>query len=85
MREFNLLIWMTQLGLSIAMPLGGFLFLGLWLYNSVGWGQWTIWLGLVLGLTGAINGFRDSMRAMERMSKGKDKPEPPPVAFNDHH
>ena len=84
MKEFNLLIWMTQLGLSVALPLGGFLFLGVWLHNSLDWGQWTIWTGLVLGLVGAVNGFRDSMRAMERMSKGKHSPEPPPVAFNDH-
>ncbi len=84
MKEFNLLVWMTQLGLSTALPLGGFLMLGVWLHKSIGWGQWTIWVGLILGIIGAVNGFRDSLRAMERMSRDKKPPEPPPVAFNSH-
>lgn len=84
MKEFNLLIWLTQLGLSTALPLAGFLILGVWLHKSIGWGQWTIWVGLVLGIIGAVNGFRDSLRAMERMSKDKKPPEPPPTAFNSH-
>lgn len=84
MKEFNLLIWLTQLGLSIALPLAGFTLLGVWLHNDRGWGQWTIWTGLVLGLICAVNGFRDSLRAMERMSKPKKDPGPPPTAFNDH-
>lgn len=85
MKEFNLLIWLTQLGLSVALPLGGFLFLGVWLCKSMGWGQWTIWTGLILGLIGAVNGFRDSLKAMEHMSRDKQKPEPPPVSFNEHN
>ena len=84
MKEFRLLIWMTQLGLSVALPLAGFLFLGVWLHRAQGWGLWTIWLGLILGFAGAVNGFRDSMRAMEQMSKSKKNPEPPPIAFNNH-
>ena len=31
MKNLNLLIWLTQLGLSVAVPLGGFILLGLWL------------------------------------------------------
>ena len=84
MKEFNLLIWLTQLGLSVALPLAGFLFLGIWLHRVQDWGQWTIWAGLILGFIGAVNGFRDSLRAMERMSKPDNDPEPPPIAFNDH-
>ncbi len=84
MKEFNLLIWLTQLGLSTALPLAGFLLVGVWLHKSIGWGQWTIWVGLVLGIIGAVNGFRDSLRAMERMSQDKNPPPPPPIAFNSH-
>lgn len=84
MKEFNLLIWLTQLGLSVALPLAGFVLLGVWLHKDLGWGQWTIWAGLVLGLIGAVNGFRDSLRAMELMRKDKHEPEPPPVSFNEH-
>lgn len=84
MKEFNLLIWLTQLGLSTALPLAGFLILGVWLHRSIGWGQWTIWAGLVLGIIGAFNGFRDSLRAMERMTKDKNPSDPPPAAYNSH-
>ena len=84
MRDLRLLIWLTQLGLSTALPLAGFLILGVWLHKSMGLGQWTIWVGLILGIIGAVNGFRDSLRAMEHMSKDKKPPEPPPIAFNNH-
>lgn len=84
MKDFNLLIWLTQLGLSVAVPLAGFLLLAVWLHQSCGWGVWVILVGLVLGLVSAVNGFRSSLRAMELMSKKRDRQEPPPVSFNEH-
>ena len=83
-KALKLLPWITQLGISVAMPLAGFVFLGVWLHRSIGWGQWAIWVGLGLGITGAFNGFRDSLRAMERLSKDRAPSEPPPTAFNSH-
>ena len=70
MKDLSLLVWLTQLGLSVALPFGGFILLALWLQSEWGWGQWVLWVGIVLG--------------MERLSKGKKDPEPPPVSFNDH-
>ena len=84
MKEFNLLIWLTQLGLSVALPLTGFVLLAVWLYRACGWGVWVIPVGLIVGLISAVNGFRSSLQAMELMSKSKKKPEPPPVSFNEH-
>lgn len=84
MREFSLLIWLTQLGLSVALPLAGFVWLGVWLHESRGWGVWTVWVGIALGISGAISGFRSAIRSMEIMSKDRKKPSPPPVSFNDH-
>lgn len=83
MKNVNLLIWLTQLGLSVAVPLAGFLFLGIWLHNSCGWGQWTVWAGVILGVITGADGLRQSLRAMARMS-GERKKETPPVSFNDH-
>ena len=83
MKEMNLLIWLTQLGLSVALPLVGFVFLAVWLYRELGWGVWVIPVGLLLGLVSAVNGFRNSLKAMELMSKSK-KQDPPPVSFNEH-
>ncbi len=83
MKDFSLLVWLTQLGLSVAFPLAGFILLALWLRNSLGWGSWVIWVGVALGFCCAIVGFRDSLRAMERISRGSKNPDPP-VSFNDH-
>lgn len=85
MKELSLLVWLTQLGLSVAFPLAGFILLAVWLQRSLGWGDWVIWAGLILGLSGAVSGFRHSLKAMELLSRDKKKPkDPPPVSFNEH-
>ena len=84
MKDINLLIWLTQLGLSVAMPLIGFTFLGIWLSRSWGFGTWTVWAGIILGILSAVNGFRSSLQAMKFMTKDKKNSDPPPVSFNDH-
>ena len=83
MKTINLLIWLTQLGLSVAIPLAGFILLGIWLNDGCGWGQWTIWVGVILGVATAADGLRQSLKAMQRMS-GKKEEDQPPVSFNDH-
>lgn len=84
MKEYRLLIWLTQLGLSVALPLAGFVLLGVWLHSSLGWGPWTIVAGLILGLSCSVQGFRDSLKSMERMSGSREKQDPPSVSFNQH-
>ena len=86
MKNLNLLVWLTQLGLSVAGPLAGFILLAVWLRQQFDLGIWVLILGLIFGISGAVDGFRVSMKAMEQMSKDKaDKTEPPPVSFNDHN
>ena len=84
MKELRMLIWLTQLGLSVAAPLAGFLLLAVWLHSRFSLGVWIIWVGLFLGINGAVSGLRSSLKAMERMSSPKDEPKEPPVSFNDH-
>ena len=50
MKDLNLLVWLSQLGLSFAVPLATFTILAVWLNRSCGWGTWVIWVGLVFGL-----------------------------------
>lgn len=83
MKNLNLLVWLTQLGLSVAVPLLGFVLLAVWLHDSCGWGSWVIWVGVLLGIVLAIDGLRISLKAMERMSRDKQEQEPP-VSFNEH-
>ena len=80
-----MIVWLTQLGLSVAGPLAGFIFLAVWLRERFDLGVWVLIVGIFLGISGAVDGFRVSMKAMEQMSKPKpDETEPPPVSFNDH-
>lgn len=83
MKEITLLTWLTQLGLSVAVPLAGWIFLALWMRKQLALGEWVIWAGIVLGLIGAINGLIRSLKALSGLTKRSDPPQPP-VAFNDH-
>ncbi len=82
MKDLSLLVWLTQLGLSVVVPLAGFIFLGVWLHQAQGWGEWTVYAGIILGLLFAFDGLRYSLKAMSRLSK--EKKEKPPLSFNDH-
>ena len=84
MKEFNMLIWLTQLGFSVAVPLGGFVLLGLWLRSRFGLGAWVVICGCVLGLICAVNALRHSLKMMEQMDRRNGPKIPPPVSFNDH-
>lgn len=84
MKDLNLLVWLTQLGISVAAPLGGFIWLGVWLQRRFSLGPWVVLVCVLLGLVCAIDGLRSSLKAMERMVKSKKDKEPPPVSFNDH-
>ena len=84
MKDLNLLIWLTQLGISVAVPLAGFIILGVWLHQAQGWGVWTVFAGIALGLSGAVSGLRRSLRAMGMMAKEKKEPDPIPLSFNEH-
>lgn len=85
MKQYHLLIWLTQLGLSVALPLTGFLLLGVWLHTAKGWGAWVVIAGLIVGLICAVRGFLDSLKIMEQMSRSKKEQQPPPVSFNQHN
>lgn len=77
MKELSLMVWLTQLGFSVAFPLAGFVLLAVWLRDSCGWGDWVVWAGVVLGVAGAVDGLRTSIKAMSRLAKPKKKEAPP--------
>ena len=83
MKNVGLLVWLTQLGLSVAIPPAVFIALAVWLRNRFDWGVWVIIAGAALGIVFAVDGLRNSLKAMERMSKDETK-EKPPLCFNDH-
>lgn len=87
MKDLSLLIWLSQLGFSVAFPLVGFILLAVWLRDDQGWGSWVLWVGIILGVICAFQGLRSAIRSMELLSKSKKQKDdqPPPVGFNDHH
>ena len=83
MRDLSLLVWLTQLGLSVALPPAGFILLALWLRDSCGWGNWVLWVGIALGIYGGISGLISSLKALSRMTSTQ-KDDPPAVSYNEH-
>ena len=84
MKNISMLVWLTQLGLTVAVPPVLFILLALWFRNHLGWGGWVLWLGIGLGLYCAVTGFVSSLRTLSRMAEDKKKDEPTVPAFNDH-
>ena len=78
MKKLSLLIWVTQFGFSVIVPLCGALLLGNWL--GLGFGGMAIFA--VLGLVTSIPTARSCLRAMRKETEKET--EQPSVAFNDH-
>lgn len=83
MKNLGLLVWLTQLGLSVAIPPAVFILLAVWLRDRFGLGAWVLIVGILLGVICAVDGLRVSLKAMEQMSRDKQE-EKPPLSFNDH-
>ena len=83
MKNVQLLTWLTQLGLSTAVPLAGFVLLAVWLKNRFGLGPWVLFVGIGLGIFSAIDGFYKSLKALENLTKDQQK-EKPPISYTEH-
>lgn len=83
MKNISMILWVTQLGLSVAVSPVLMILLAVWLRDSCGWGDWVIWAGIVLGIYCAVQGLRASLKTMQRQAES-DKEQQPPVSFNEH-
>ena len=82
-KDLHLLVWMSQLGLSVALPPLALIWLAVWLRNRFAWGQWIIWVGVALGLYCAVTGLISALRTLSRLTKEK-KTEHQTVSFHEH-
>ena len=80
-RALQALVWITQLGLSVAGPPVVFILLAVWLHSRFGWGGWVVAVGVVLGVLGAVGGLVNALRTVNRLPKQEAQP---PQGFNDH-
>ena len=83
-KDLKLLVWLTQLGISVALPLGVFVGLALWLRNRFSLGSWILVVGVVLGLVIAIHEFYHTLKLLDRVGNRKEKDRSSAVFFNDH-
>lgn len=85
MKELNLLIWLTQLGISVAVPPALCILGAVWLRNRFGLGLWVLILGIAVGFCLAIDAFRTSLKVIEQTSRpaAKDS-EPNDISSNEH-
>ena len=84
MKDPTLLTWLTQLGLTVALPPVMFILLAVWLQRQWGWGEWVLWVGIGLGLISAIDGLRQSLKMLMWLTGRKSDDTPPPVSFQEH-
>ena len=84
MKDLHMLVWLTQLGLSVAAPPVVFLMIAVWARTRFGLGAWCIWAALILGIICAVSGLRQTLHLMERMSRKNHKESPPVPGFNEH-
>ena len=84
MKDLHMLVWLTQVGISVAAPPVVFLLIGVWLRNRFGLGIWCILTALVLGLICAVSGLRQTLMLMEKMHQKNHKDPPPVPGFNEH-
>lgn len=82
MKDLRLLVWLSQLGLSVVVPPVVLIWLAVWLRDQFGWGQWVIWVSIILGLYCAITGFVSTLRSVSLFIKDKKQQEV--VSFNEH-
>ncbi|MBQ9980918.1 MAG: AtpZ/AtpI family protein [Oscillospiraceae bacterium] len=84
MKDVNLLIWLVQLGISVAVPLVGFILLGVWLHNSREWGSWVVIAGVIFGISGSVSGLRSSLQYLNKASKSNDEDNSSVISYNEH-
>lgn len=82
LKDAKLLVWLSQLALSTAAPLVGFILLSLWLHKRFALGAWVVVVGILLGLICAVEGFVSSLKAADKMRQ--EKTDPPKISFNEH-
>lgn len=78
------LVWLTQFGLSVAVPPVLCILGAVWLKNHFALGSWIVLLGVILGVLAAAACLRSSLQMLDRQGRSRDTGEKPPVSFNRH-
>ena len=85
MKLLNLLMWVSQFGISIIFPTLLFLWLGAWLQNKFSLGIWVLILFGILGVLTSVSTVRSCLKSMLKAAAELSSQDEPPVSFNDHN
>lgn len=81
LKDVSLLVFLSQLGLGVVLPLAGFILLGVWLRQALSLGVWIVLVFAAIGAFMAVQGFINTLKTMNRMAK---KPEDATLNYNEH-
>ncbi len=79
------LVWVSQLGLSLMMPLLLLLGLCYWLTTSFDFPMWIYLPGFVFGIGGGMSSFWNFWKLFKSRNRKIDKETRRAVFFNKHH
>jgi len=85
MKILNLLMWVTQFGLSIIFPTLFFLWLAVWLQSKFGLGMWILVVLGILGILTSVSTAKSCLQSMRKAAEELSDRKEPPIAFNDHN
>ncbi len=71
------LTYFTQIGLTLVVPPVLYTVLAWWCARRFGWGNWTVLLGLLLGIATTILEMRKLMLFMEKQAKQSEQEQKP--------
>ncbi len=78
------LVWVSQLGLSLMMPLLLLMGLCYWLTTSVGVGHWVYLPGFLFGIGAGATSFWSFWQMTQRRNAKKAKAKQQTISFNHH-
>lgn len=83
MRSLRLLVWITQFGFSVIAPPVLCALLGDYLQKYYALGNWVLWVLIIVGILGGVEGMWQSLRSLRRIGAEDDKKNPP-KGYNGH-
>lgn len=85
MKLLNLLLWVTQFGVSVIFPACLFLIFGVWLQNRFNLGVWIVIVLGILGIATSVSTAKSCLRSLRKAAEDASGRKEPPIAFNDHN
>ena len=84
MKLLNLLLWVTQFGVSILFPFCFFLMLAAWLQSRFGLGMWIYLVCGIFGLMTTVSTVRSCLHSLLKAAEEASPKKENPIAFNYH-